>query len=101
MSDDAEIPSGPPPDPKAGRFEPLAAALRRVLVVVAVLAALGAVVPGTPGRIAAWAAIGVLMATPVVRVAWLGRRWFRRGDPRFGWVAVGVLAVVAVAAILG
>ncbi len=93
--------TGPPPDPKAGRFDALAAALRRVLLVVAVLAGLGALLPGAAGRAAAWAAIVVLMATPLVRVGWLGRRWFRRGDPRFGLVAVGVLAVVAVAALLG
>lgn len=100
MTPDATAP-GPPPDPKAGRFTPLAGALRRVLMAVAVLAALGAFLPGAAGRAAAWAAIAVLMATPLARVAWLGRRWFRRGDPRFGWVAVGVLAVVMVAALLG
>jgi len=54
-----------------------------------------------PGRVEAWtagAAIVIVLVAPVLRIIWLANRWFRRGDPRFGWVAIGVLGVVVAAA---
>jgi len=85
-----------PVDPKAGRFDRVVTVLRVATLLVLVLAAVALVVGGEVGRSAAWVALAVLCAVPLLRVAWLAVRWFRRGDPRYGLVACGVLAVVAV-----
>ncbi|HNA37636.1 MAG TPA: hypothetical protein PLZ72_14910, partial [Microthrixaceae bacterium] len=65
-----------------------------------VLAVVGMMVGGTIGSSAATAAVAVVLIAPLARVVWLAARWFRRGDPRYGAVALGVLAVVAGAAVL-
>jgi hypothetical protein len=87
--------SGPPTDPRAGRYRPLGDFLTGQTAVVAVLAAVGTVLGGRVGEVAGGAAITLLVAIPLVRVAWLGRRWLGRGDARFAGVAGLVLAVVA------
>jgi len=58
------------------------------------------VVPGRAGDAAAVGMIVVLVATPIARVAWLAIRWFRRGDLRFGFVALALLSVVGAGALL-
>ncbi|MFM9085703.1 MAG: hypothetical protein ACKORC_04445 [Acidimicrobiia bacterium] len=87
--------TAPRVDPgQAAAEERVGALVGRVLVAVAVLAAVGAVVPAA--RWLAGVAIGVLVASPLARVAWLARRWWAIGDRRFALVAVALLALVAV-----
>lgn len=74
--------------------ERLGERIGRVLVVVAALAIAGLVVPG-----ARWldgVAIGVLVAIPLVRVAWLAVRWWAIRDRRYALAAVVLLVLVAI-----
>lgn len=87
-------------DPRLDRYLPLVRSTRVAVVVATSLALLSVVVPDPFDRVAAATAISVVLVAPLVRVCWLARRWFRRGDTRYGWVAVGVLCVVAVAVLL-
>lgn len=48
----------------------------------------------------AWVAVGLLIAVPMVRVLWLGARWFRRDDTRYAVAAVTLAATVAAGAVL-
>lgn len=68
---------------------------------VGVLAAgvIGAVSPGTLGRTAAYVLIGILIAVPVLRIGFLGARWWQIGDRRFSWWAFGLLAIIAAGAV--
>lgn len=86
--------NGPPPDPRAGRFDRVVTGLTAALVVGGALAAVGALATGPVGRAARTALVVVLVAVPVLRVVWFTGRWFRRGDPRFGLVGLGVLLVM-------
>lgn len=90
----------PIPDPRSGRFQPLIVMSRAAVGLALVLAVVGMTVGGTIGSSAATAAVAVVLIAPLARVVWLAARWFRRGDPRYGAVALGVLAVVAGAAVL-
>lgn len=95
----------PPVDPKEGRFDRAADLLRGATVVVLVLSAVSLVLHARAPDVAlgdqlAWAAVAVLLVVPLIRVAWLALRWWRRGDVRFALVAVGVLLVVATGALL-
>ncbi len=92
-------PTGAPiPDPRADRFRPLVIGSKVAMVAATGLALLSMAVPPEAERWIAGAAIVVVLVAPVARILWLANRWFRRGDPRYGWVAIGVLAVVAAAA---
>ena len=73
----------------------LARAGRVAVVAVLVAAALAALLPDEAGSAAGALMVGLLVAAPLVRVAWLGIRWARKGDRRFALVAAGLLAVVA------
>lgn len=84
--------------PRDERNEHFARVLRVPFLAVALSAALAAVVPGGAGRAAAWVTVGLLVTTPVLRVGWLGVRWWRRGDLRFAGLA-GVLLLVVVAGV--
>lgn len=89
-----------PPDPKATRFDRLSAALS-VAVTLAVVLVLGALtLPDSAADVMGGALVAVVIATPLLRVAWFVQRWFRRGDPRFALVALGVLVVVATGTLL-
>ena len=72
--------------------------LHRLLVACAVaalvLGVLGAALPDDAGTATATAAVSVVVAAPLVRVAWLSGRWMRKGDVRFAALAVVLLAVV-------
>ena len=83
------------------RKNPLAASLRRAAVVTTVLAAAAVVVPGRPGEVLAGAALAVVVAAPLARVAWLARTWRAEGDRRFAALAVLLLALVATGAVVG
>ncbi len=83
-------------DPKAGRQRRLLRFLVVAVVAAAGAAVLALVVPGSVGQAAAVVAVAIVIVAPLVRVAWLASRWFRKGDRRFALAAVAVLAVVAV-----
>lgn len=70
------------------------------MVVVAVTAVLGDVLHGTAGRTAELVLLATLVVVPVVRVLWFVVRWFRRGDPKFAMVGIGVLVVMAAGVVL-
>jgi hypothetical protein len=83
------VTSPTPHDPRAERFSGLLLALRVDRIAIAVLAVAAIVLPG--GRIAevlgALVLIGVITSGPV-RVAWLARRWLRKGDRLYGALAM-------------
>lgn len=77
---------------------PLARFLQVAAAVVLVLGVAGALLPGAAGERAGTAALAVVVATPLVRVAWLAARWCRRGDVRFALAAAALLVVVGAGA---
>ncbi|MDZ7731719.1 MAG: TSUP family transporter [Acidimicrobiia bacterium] len=89
------------PDPRRARQRLLLHFLRATVALVAVLAATAVVLPAPTGRTVAVGMVLLLVTVPVVRIAWLGLRWFRRGDARFAVAAAALLAVVATAAVAG
>jgi hypothetical protein len=93
--------SAPGPDPKLDRFRRVGELLRVALLVTVALATATLVLRGAAERIAGTATVVVLIAVPLLRTAWLARRWSRRGDLRYASVATGVLAVATVGAIAG
>jgi hypothetical protein len=71
----------------------------RITVRVTLLAALvGTVLPGSGGRSASAAAVGFVIAAPLLRVGWLAYRWWRWGDRAFASVATSLLLVVGTGA---
>lgn len=78
----------------------LGRALERSVPVVAVLGLVAWLIPGPMGEVAGWAVVGLLVAAPVARLVWLGRRW-RRFDRRFAGAVGALLGVLVVAAALG
>ena len=87
--------SSPRVDPtQASAEERIGILVSRSLIVVAVLALIGLVVPG-----ASWVAgvsVGFVTAIPVLRVVWLIFRWLRIRDMRYAWAGVILLALIAV-----
>jgi hypothetical protein len=79
---------------KRVRYERIIRALQ-ITTRVALLAALtGTIVPGEVGRHASAVAVGLIIAAPLLRVAWLAYRWWRWGDRAFASVAASLLLVV-------
>lgn len=76
------------------RYERMIWALRITIWVTLVAAVIGTVVPGEVGRGASAAAVGFIVAAPLLRVAWLAYRWWRWGDRVFASVAAALLLVV-------
>jgi hypothetical protein len=81
--------------PSRERFSALIRFLQVALILAVVLAALGVFVEA-----AAAAMVGVVIAAPLVRVGWLGLRWSRRGDRRYGAVAAALLGVIFVTGVV-
>jgi len=79
-----------------GRYQ--APALRAVVVVAWILALASVVVDGwaSMGRLA----VGLVIATPLLRVAWLIFRWIQDGDRRLVIAGLALLAVVGSGALL-
>ncbi len=83
------------------RFRRIAQAIRVFLVVVGVLALGSAVLPGRISEVLGQLSVAALIAAPLLRVLWMAIRWFRRGDYRYGAIAVGVLCLALVGFLLG
>lgn len=77
------------------RYERIIWAMRITIRVTLVAALIGTFVPGELGRAASAAAVGFIIAAPLVRVAWLAYRWWRWGDRAFASVAASLLLIVA------
>jgi len=60
----------------------------------------GVVLPDPVGNAASATAVGVVVAVPLLRVAWLAIRWYRRGDRRYAAVAAGLLLIVGAGSVL-
>ena len=58
------------------------------------------ILPDPVGDAASVTAVGVVVAVPLMRVAWLAVRWYRRGDRRYAAVAAGVLLIVGAGSVL-
>ena len=70
-------------------------AMLRFLTKLAFVAALaGVVLPAPVGTLASGVAVAVVIAAPLLRVAWLAIRWYLRGDRRYAAVAASLLMVV-------
>ena len=80
------------------RYERIIWAMRITIRVTLVAALIGTFVPGELGRAASAAAVGFIIAAPLVRVAWLAYRWWRWGDRAFASVAASLLLVVGAGA---
>lgn len=74
--------------------------LRYVSTTAWALAALGTFGFVANGTWAATAAITMIGATPVLRVAWLMVRWSQEKDWRFVWIGAGLIAVIGLGAVL-
>lgn len=91
----------PPPDHRAGRQRRLARFLRLAAIATFALAVAAVVLPGRVGRASGTLVVVVLVAVPLVRLAWLGRRWLRKGDRRFAFVAALLGLIILAGSILG
>lgn len=76
------------------RYERMIWALRLTTRITFAAALAGTLLPGHGGRTASAVAVGLVIAAPLVRVAWLAYRWGRWGDRRFASVAGALLLVV-------
>jgi hypothetical protein len=65
-----------------------------------ILAAVAVVLPGPAGRAVGAVVVTVIVAAPLLRVAWLAYRWWQEADRRFVVTALALLAVVAAGASL-
>jgi membrane protease YdiL (CAAX protease family) len=83
-------------DPKADRQRRLRRFLVALVALAGVMALAAVLLPGAAGEVAGAIALGLVIAAPLARVAWLGVRWWRKGDRRFALTALAVLLVVAV-----
>jgi O-antigen ligase len=79
---------------KRVRYERIIWALRITTRVTLVAALAGTFIPGHTGRSASAAAVGLVIAAPLLRVSWLSYRWWRWGDRLFASVAASLLLVV-------
>ena len=77
------------------------AGLMQVMLIAAFLLALGgAFIPGRIGHACGATCIVMLIAAPILRVAWLTTAWARAGDRRFALLGGGLLTVLAVGEVL-
>jgi hypothetical protein len=82
------------------RYARMTAMLAFLAKVALVAAVAGLVLPHPVGTAASGVAVGVVVAAPLIRVAWLAIRWFIRGDRRYAAVAASLLLVVATGSVL-
>ncbi|HUP15178.1 MAG TPA: DUF1634 domain-containing protein [Acidimicrobiia bacterium] len=77
-----------------------AAGLRLATALAAFAAAIGVLAPDPIGAIAGIVAMAAVIATPLLRVAWLIFRWSQEGDYRYVAIGLGLLSVIAAGAAL-
>jgi len=75
-------------------------ALRLATRIGFVSALVGIIGLGRVSTVAAGAAVALVVATPMIRVLWLIRRWASEGDRRFVLTGSALLVVVAAGAII-
>lgn len=90
-----------PFDPRADRQRRLARFLRVAVMATFAIAVAALVLPGRAGTVLGVAMVAVLVAVPLIRLAWLARRWLGRGDRRFALVALLLGLIVSAGAVLG
>jgi uncharacterized membrane protein len=78
----------------------LGQALRIAVIAALTLSIVGATVGGDAGRYLSGACIALIVAAPLLRVVMLSAAWYRRGDRRFAAVGAGLLAIVAIGALI-
>ena len=83
------------------RYERIIWALRLSTRVTLLAALVATVVPGEWGRDTGAAAVGLVIAAPLLRVGWLTYRWWRWGDRAFSAVAGSLLVIVGLGAAIG
>jgi hypothetical protein len=76
-----------------GRFQ--VPVLRAAGFVALGLSLAAVLLSGHPQVVAAWAAIAVVLAVPIVRVIWLMLRWTQERDWRFLALGAGLLVAVS------
>jgi hypothetical protein len=74
--------------------------LKIAIQLVLLLALASLLLPGTAGAWCADAAIGLLIAVPLVRVAWLIYRWRMEADRRFITIGTGLILVISCGALI-
>lgn len=75
-------------------------ALTWVTRIVLLLCILAGAIAGESGDTLALVAVVTVIATPLLRVAWLVFRWIQERDARFAAAGIGLLVVVATGAVL-
>jgi hypothetical protein len=90
-----------PFDPRADRQRRLARFLRVAVATTFLVATAALVLPGRAGTAFGVAMVCVLVAVPLIRLAWLARRWLRKGDRRFAAISVLLAVIVSAGALLG
>ncbi|MCA1846064.1 MAG: hypothetical protein LC792_23300 [Actinobacteria bacterium] len=82
------------------RYERMIHALQLLSRVAFGAALAGVFLPDPVGPVASATAVAVVIAVPLIRVAWLAIRWYRRGDRRYAAVAAGLLLIVGAGSLL-
>ena len=90
-----------PFDPRADRQRRLARFLRIAVALTFAVAVAALVLPGRAGTALGVAMVTMLVAVPLIRLAWLARRWLRKGDRRFAVVSVVLAVIISAGALLG
>ncbi|MDQ1565461.1 MAG: hypothetical protein QOF96_341 [Actinomycetota bacterium] len=82
------------------RYERMIRVLRLLTGLAFAAALAGLLLPDPAGKAAAGVAVAVVVGSPLLRVAWLAVRWYRRGDRRYAAVAVALLVVVGTGSVI-
>jgi hypothetical protein len=77
------------------RYGTMMGALQLATRLALVAALAGMILPREAGTVASGLAVAIVIATPLVRVAWLAVRWWIRHDRRYAAVAASLLLVIA------
>lgn len=92
--------AGSPPNWRQGRQRFLVGFLQISFLAVVAAAAAALVLPEPAAHWAAITMTSLLIAVPVIRIAWLLIRWVRLGDWRFALTSAALLGVVGVGALI-
>jgi hypothetical protein len=82
------------------RYERMIEALRLLTRLAFGAALAGLLLPDPVGKAASAVAVAVVVAAPLIRVAWLAVRWYLRGDLRYATVAASLLLVVGAGSVV-